>query len=422
MSSREAARATTLDRLGQRRGRDRQRLLALGSGKLGEVLGGEGAQVEARAAAADLDVALGLAQLELDRRRRRASGRARRAAGPAAGPSRRPRPRPRASVCRPISRSVARRGSRAALVGRDQDARERLGRGAGGDRAGDDGELGDELVAFGGQLQLINAFLSWFSACGNAEDRADIGTGMGIRGCGRGCGRAWILAVPSAVRPRLPARLWIASRSCSTLLGELRVLADAGFDPAQRVEHGGVVAAAVEAADLRAARGRSSSRVRRIATWRARSGVAARLEPTSSAREMPKAVGDALLDLLDRGRRAGRRGSGDRARRSARELERPRGQRGVGDDPGQGAVQLADVGVDPAGELGRASPSPIVDARPRGPGGAGRSSRVARLGGSTGDRQAPLEAVAQPRRRGSRARSGCGRRRARAGCRPRRGR
>ena len=67
MSSREAARATTLDRLGQRRRRDRQRLLALGSGKLGEVLGGEGAQVEARAAAADLDVALGLAQLELDR-------------------------------------------------------------------------------------------------------------------------------------------------------------------------------------------------------------------------------------------------------------------------------------------------------------------------------------------------------------------
>ena len=53
-------------RLGHRRGRDRQRLLALG-GKLREVLGREDPQVEAGAAAANLDVALRLAHLELDR-------------------------------------------------------------------------------------------------------------------------------------------------------------------------------------------------------------------------------------------------------------------------------------------------------------------------------------------------------------------
>ena len=101
-------------------------------------------------------------------------------------------------------------------------------------------------------------------------------------------------------RPLAGGVVDLRPRALSTLLGELGVLADAGFDAAQGVEHGRVVAAAVEPADLRAARGRSSSRVRKIATWRARSGAAARLEPTSSAREMPKAVGDVLLDLLDR--------------------------------------------------------------------------------------------------------------------------
>ena len=89
-----------IDRLGERRGRDRQRL-ALLLGKVGEVLGGQDAQVEAGAAAADLDVALGLAQLDLDRRvAERAGELGEEAAGEEDRAARR-RPRPPASSSGP---------------------------------------------------------------------------------------------------------------------------------------------------------------------------------------------------------------------------------------------------------------------------------------------------------------------------------
>ena len=52
-----------VDRVPQRRGGQLDRL-ALGLGEAREVVGRQGAQVEARGAGGDLDVALGLAQLE----------------------------------------------------------------------------------------------------------------------------------------------------------------------------------------------------------------------------------------------------------------------------------------------------------------------------------------------------------------------
>ena len=64
VSSREAARATRLDRLDERLGRNRDAAVAAGLGQLREVLGRKGAQVEPRAARDDLDVLLARAVLE----------------------------------------------------------------------------------------------------------------------------------------------------------------------------------------------------------------------------------------------------------------------------------------------------------------------------------------------------------------------
>ena len=57
----------------QGRGRQLDRL-ALGLGEAGKVIGGDGAQVEARGAGADLDIALLLAKLEGDRAIRQRAG------------------------------------------------------------------------------------------------------------------------------------------------------------------------------------------------------------------------------------------------------------------------------------------------------------------------------------------------------------
>src|SRR5665811_2263182 len=75
-----------------------------------------------------------------------------------------------------VSRAVSTRAATQAFsgilldageAGVEEDAGEGLGRGAGGNGPGDDRELGDELLAFGDQLQVIAAFSSWISACGN---------------------------------------------------------------------------------------------------------------------------------------------------------------------------------------------------------------------------------------------------------------
>ena len=158
-----------------------------------------------------------------------------------------------------------------------------------------------------------------------------------------------------------------------------------------------MVAAAVEAADL-GQREVGRSRVRRIATCRARSGVAARLAPTSSAREMPKAAATRCWISSTVGRLAALRPVGDQLGDQLG-AERLGGQRGVGDHLGQGAVQAAHVGVDPPGELGERVAVGGLE-----PGLAGESPQDGEPGGEVGrvdrDGQAPLEAVAQPRGEG----------------------
>ena len=190
-----------VDGRGQGAGRDLQRL-ALLLGELREVLGGQDPQVEARAAAADLHVALRLAHLDLHRRvAERAGDFGQEAAGqqdralagdlgleaPSAGPS----------------RGRSRKGSRPSLRRSGRIPGERLSRGAGGNGAGDDGELGDEFFALSGELQVVNAFLSWIRTCGNCLGHGRFGLGVRFAGCGGGCGNVSILTVPSAVRRRL---------------------------------------------------------------------------------------------------------------------------------------------------------------------------------------------------------------------------
>ena len=188
---------------GKRRGRDRQRLaLLLGEG--GEVLAGQDAEVEARAAAANLDVALRLAQLDLNRR---VAERARELGQKAAGEE------DRAGALDlglelglQAHLEIGCAEADPVLVGGEQDSGERLGRGAGRYSSGDDRELGDELVTFGCQLQVMIAFLSWIRACGKAGKRRRLGFSWRLAGCGLVCGKALILTAPSAVRPSLWTR------------------------------------------------------------------------------------------------------------------------------------------------------------------------------------------------------------------------
>ena len=146
MSSREAARATT-STVSAIAGAGIVSGCSPSSGKLREVLGGEHAEVEARAAAADLDVALGLAQLDLDRLvAERAGELGKKAAGEEDGPGAVGLGLERRSAGPSPDRS--REGDRAGVIDGDQDPGERLGRRAGGDSAGDDGEFRDKLVLF----------------------------------------------------------------------------------------------------------------------------------------------------------------------------------------------------------------------------------------------------------------------------------
>ena len=125
--------------------------------QLREVLGRQHPQVEARAAAADLDVALGLARLDLH-----ASSASERATSASSRPGRRTEPPPStsASSVGPQAEVEVGGGERhRALAGLEEDAGERLGRGAGRDRPGDGRELGDEFFAFGRELQVIECLL-----------------------------------------------------------------------------------------------------------------------------------------------------------------------------------------------------------------------------------------------------------------------
>ncbi len=103
-------------------------------------------------------------------------------------------------VSNPMSRSVAESVTRP-VGGGDEDAGEGLGRGARRYSPGNDRKLGDEFFAFGRELQVLDAFLSWVRACGKSECRGGNRAGTGFLACGRGCGKEVILAVPSAVSP-----------------------------------------------------------------------------------------------------------------------------------------------------------------------------------------------------------------------------
>ena len=71
----------------------------------------------------------------------------------------------------------------------------------------------------------------------------------------------------------------------------------------------------------------------------------------------------------------------------------------MGDHAGESTVELANVGVDPLGQLGERRSSLI--SRPASLTRRRRTvSRVARLGALDGDGEPPLEAVAEPRREG----------------------
>ncbi len=229
-----------------------------------------------------------------------------------------------------------------------------------------------------------------------------------------------ILAVSSAVSPAWRWGCGSAARSLSTRSASPESSPRLGFDPAQRVEHGRVIAAAVEPADLgKREVGQLAGQEDRDLARPQRGGGAAGADQLGAGDA--EGGGDLLLDLLDRRRLARRRRRGS-PRRSARSSSGRGRQRGVGDDPGQGAVELADVGVDPAGQLGRARRGRRSRGRPRGPGGAGRSA------GSRGWAARP--ATVRPHSKRSRSRSasvescarGCGRRRARSGSRPHRAR
>ena len=197
MSSREAARATrSMLAPSSLAGIFSARLLARRR-QLREVLGGEDAQVEAGAAAADLDVVLGLARLDLDRRvgerardlGQQPAGQQHRALGVDLGGERR------------LQAHVEIGGGERhpALGGGEEDAGEGLGGGARRYSPGDDRELGDEFFAFGRELQVFDAFLSWVRACGKGGGHGGNRVGTRFRACGGGCGKEVILAVPSAV-------------------------------------------------------------------------------------------------------------------------------------------------------------------------------------------------------------------------------
>ena len=136
-----------------------------------------------------------------------------------------------------------------------------------------------------------------------------------------------------------------------------------------------------------------SSRVRRIATWRARTGPAARDGPIRSAGEIPNEEATTVWISSTRSAPPAarpREDFGDELR-----AERLLRDRGVGDDLGQRPAKAADVGVDPAGELGqRLAARRLEPGFPRETAQDGEPGR--QVGVVDGHRQAPLEAVAQP--------------------------
>ena len=222
MSSREAARRDELDGRGQRRrpGSSAARLPA--SGRLGKSSAG---RVRRWKLEPPLRISTSRSasrsSISTSRVAERA-GELGRAAGRAAGPSRRRSTSASSAVAQPHL-DVGRRQRDAVLGSAEEDPREGLGRGASRNGSRDDRELGDELFAFGGQLQMSDVLLSWISACGNCGEQREFGCSRGFRAVEIGCGRRLILTVPSAVRPLRSARLWIAERSSPTRSGQRRV-------------------------------------------------------------------------------------------------------------------------------------------------------------------------------------------------------
>ena len=108
----------------------------------------------------------------------------------------------------------------AAVLGSEQDAGERLGGGAGGNGPGDDRELGDEIFAFGRELQvgvpLILVFLSWVRSCGKKLRSRRIRRGTGICGVWKGLWEAGDSCSAGGCQRSLPTGLWIAPRNSRT--------------------------------------------------------------------------------------------------------------------------------------------------------------------------------------------------------------
>ena len=280
MSSREAARATSSMlapssfagsfRPGPRRARE-----------LREVLGGEDVQVEAGAAAADLHVrsdsrdSISTVGSASDRATS-ASSRPGSSTDPGDHVGGEGRLEPEVEVGG---------GKRhAALGGGEEDTGERLGRGAGRDGPGDDRELGDQVFAFGRELQVVDAFLSWVRSLWKRGSRRQ----SDRKAVSALWKRLWERPDSCSAIGRQPpscAGLWIAPRRLWTRRSA-RVLGEAGFDAAQGVEHGGVISAAVEPPDLRQRdRSIAGEEDRDLACTQGGGGAAG---ADSSAREMPK--------------------------------------------------------------------------------------------------------------------------------------
>ena len=218
MSSREAARATSSMLSSSAAAGIFSPPLLLRLRELREVLDRQHPQVEAGAAAADLDVPLGLPRLDLHASGRPASGRPRRRGGRGGGPRRRSSTSASSVVSSPRSRSVAARVT-PPVAGIEEDAGERLGGGAGGNSPGDDRELGDEIFAFGRELQVMSsdlAFLSWVRSCGKSLVCGGFGVALRICGVWKALWEVGDSYSASGAQRSSPTGLWIAPRNSRT--------------------------------------------------------------------------------------------------------------------------------------------------------------------------------------------------------------
>ena len=195
---------------------------------------------------------------------------------------------------------------------------------------------------------------------------------------------------------RLPAEVVDLGPEPVDSVGQLRVLADADFDAAQGVEHGGVIAAAVETADLgkREAGRLAGEEDRDLARAQRRRGAAGADELGPRDAEGGR---DVLLDLLDR--RVSARGGEECGISSAISFESS--GRAVTEAWAMTLVRAPcswrTLALMRPASSTRASPSPSPSGRPA---SRTRRRRTVEPGGEVRrldrDRQPPLEAVAKP--------------------------